>query len=44
MENLHISKALDLSIEQPNTSESFLRKYPTVSITPQEHMFADTPG
>ena len=44
MENLQTSKALVLSMEHPNTSEPFLRKYPTVSTTAQEHILADTPG
>ena len=40
-EYLTIFKALLMSIMHPNTSEPFLKKYPTVSITPQVHMVVE---
>lgn len=41
MLNLQRPEALVLSILQPKTSESFLKKYSTVSTTAQEHMLAE---
>ena len=42
-ENMVRSKALDLSILQTKTSESFLRKYSSVSTTAQVHMTEEMP-